>query len=122
MSKILIISLLLLLFGCNTEDSSYEEINGNEKIITKRRKGKIGETKIYCKKIKVLKLRIDDDSEYHITFINLVTNQIESDNDVGSNYLILTNSINGISWRTYSSSGVQYQISYPANNIEYFED
>jgi flavodoxin len=116
MKKLFIISILFLLFACNSKDYYHEEINGNTKTVTRRIKDKIGEDVQIYEKIKVIKLRIDDDAEYHITY--KLNNRIYNESDICDFHVSLSDG-DDVSWKNKRGD---YQITYPINKIVYFED
>lgn len=117
MKVLLIILTAIALFSCN-ENYYNKEIIGNKMIITERFEDKIGTFVREYERIEVLNLRIDDDSEYHITYS--LNGYVYSDEDLSS-YEISVKNINGDSWITKDRHR-KYIISYPSSNIEYFED
>jgi len=119
MKKLILIIVVILFYSCNDENFYLEEINGNKMTITRRIKDKIGSDVTEYEKIEIIKIRIDDDAEYHITYKNLVTNRIELIRDVSNHRVILSDGV-GDSWILPISEN--FKIVYPVNKIEYFED
>jgi len=108
----------LLFFGCAGEDYYHEEIKGNKKIIVRRYKDKIGTFRSEYTKITVLKVRIDDDSEYHITY--KLNGYVYSEHDLKSCEINIKDGY-GDSWYGRGEFP-KFIISYPSNKIKYFDD
>jgi len=119
MKKLILIIVVILFYSCNDENFYLEEVNGNKMTITRRIKDKIGRDVTEYEKIEIIKIRIDDDAEYHITYKNLVTNRIELAKDVKNHRVRLSDGV-GVSWAQTISE--HFEIIYPVNKIEYFED
>ena len=123
MKNIIPILLILLLFGCHEKDDTTVDYHGDKKTITHVRSDqfrfvKHSTTYIKCE---IIKLRIDDESEYHITY-KRNGNSIELEHDLDDWYVTLRNST-GQSWVTDHGQGnIKFHIFYPTNKIEYFED
>ena len=113
-----LIWFVIVLLGCNEKDYYHVEIIGNTKTITRRSEGEIGTYIDTYNKIEVLKLRVDDDSEYHLTYKR--NGRIYSDKDLSNFRISIIDGI-GDSWVSVNPGG-KYQVIYSSNKIEYFED
>ena len=121
MKYILILSILLL-FGCHEKDETTVDYHGNKKTVTSVSKDhfrfvKHSTTYVKCD---IIKIRIDDESEYHITY--KINGHIELEHDLDHWYVTLRNG-NAQSWVTDRGQGnIKFHIYYPTDKIEYFED
>lgn len=121
--KYLYILTVLLLFGCHEKDETTVDYHGNKKIITHKHKGnfKFVENSTTYVKCDIIKIRIDDESEYHITY-QRNGYSIELEHDLDEWYVTLRNGT-GQSWVTdYHQGNIKFHIFYPTDKIEYFED
>ncbi len=123
MKNVIIVAILGLLFGCHPQDNTTVEYEGNRKTITEVRSDQfkfVVHTEIY-EKCEILNIRIDDDSEYHVTYKH--NGVIKSKHDLSDSYVWIKDRV-GQSWVKVSKGGtfLLFDIYYPSSKIEYFDD
>jgi hypothetical protein len=125
--RLLILLVGILFVGCHTVTTygdTIEYLGNGDKIITKTKHVKYDDgtgydqvysTITWAKIDKVVSIRIDDDSEYHITYI--INGKVKSEDDIGQNRVDIREG-NQQSWK----SDISYEIFYRLDDITYFED
>lgn len=115
------ISVICFIFSLTEKEDYYaSEYDGNYKTITTRTRGKIGASVRKYEKIKITKLRIDDESQYHISYIK--NGMIYNDHDICGGVISVRDG-NGDSWKRIDGGWpMKYDIQYPLDKIIYFED
>ena len=116
-------SIIALFYIANSNIDSYTVVRtGDRKVINITKKGKIGTTTEIHDKITVLKVRIDDDSEYHLTY--KMNGVIYNDSDLNKFECTISDKTDE-SWVVTNNSNYHidhYYINYPIEKIVYFED